>query len=279
MASRDVTKPSDTDVISAYPANERAQRVAQGVIFNLDHFDSDDPDQGKHRIVRLVDLGGNAAGSAGQGTIYSKLIGGFVELFYIDDQATITQLTRDGVIGNEVVNMPEQSGDPTTPVSAGNLYTKVFNGNAELFWQDEQGNVVRLTFNGELAIDLSATDLIVGSLRTNNFFRGRRRSVASVGGLLELDFETATVFEFTITENTVVTLVNMPNTADGEEQTVYLDVTNGGAFTTTLDSSYALIWPGGVVPAFSVAGRDLVVLSTHDGLTIFVATILDFRES
>lgn len=277
MASRDASKPGDSDVISSYPANERAQRTAQSTIFNQDHFDPDTADQGKHRFVRLKDLGGNAAGGADQGTVFANAINGVVELFFIDDQATVTQLTRDGVISNEVVNLPEQAGDPSTPTDSGNLYTKVFNGNAELFWQDEQGNTVRLTFNGELAIDLSATDLTVGSLRTNNFFRGRRRSVASVGGALELDFETATVFEFTITENTTVTFTNMPDTADGEEQTIYLDISDGGAFTTGLASAFNLIYPGGVVIPLTVAGRDLVILSTNDGVNIFVGINLDFK--
>lgn len=277
MASRDASKPGDSDVISSYPANERAQRAAQSTIFNQDHFDPDTADQGKHRFVRLKDLGGNAAGGADQGTVFTKAINGVVELFFIDDQATVTQLTRDGVISNEVVNLPEQAGDPSTPTDSGNLYTKVFNGNAELFWQDEQGNTVRLTFNGELAIDLSATDLTVGSLRTNNFFRGRRRSVVSVGGALELDFETATVFEFTVWENTTVTFTNMPDTADGEEQTIYLDISNGGAFTTGLASAFNLTYPSGVVIPLTVAGRDLVILSTNDGVNIFVGINLDFK--
>lgn len=277
MVSRDVTNPQDTDVISGYPANERAQRAAQTTIFDVDHFDPNTADQGKHRLVRLKDNAGDPPGAASYGIIYTKTINGIVELFIRDSAATIYQITNDGKINNLVVNMPERAGNPVTPVDAGNLYTKVFNGNAELFWQDEQGNVVRLTFNGELAIDLSATDLIVGSLRTNNFFRGRRRSVVSVGGALELDFETATVFEFTIFENTTATLINMPDVADGEEQTIYLDVTNGGAFTTALASPFNLIRPSGIVVPFTVAGRDLVILSTHDGVNVFMDVILDFQ--
>lgn len=276
MADRDVTNPQDTDIISAYPANERAQRQAQSDIFNGDHIDTDDVDQGKHRQVRMLALAADVPGSAGQGAVYTKVVATITELFYIDSNGTVLQLTNGGLISNPIVNMPEQAADPATPVSAGNLYTKVFNGIAELFWQDELANVIRLTFKGELAIDLSATDLIVGSLRTNNFFRGRRRDIASAAGALAIDMETATVFAFTITENTTATLTNMPSTADGEEQTVYLDITNGGAFTTALASTYTLIRPDGVTKPFTVAGRDMIILSTHDGTTIFTDTVLNF---
>jgi len=276
MVSRDANNPQDNDVISSYPANERAQRSAQSVIFNGDHFDPDDADQGKHRQCRLVDLSGDPGGGGTEGVLYSKTINGIVECFYIDSNGLVSQLTNDGKLNNPVVNMPQQAVDPTVPVDAINLYTKQFNGQAEIFWQDEAGNVARLTFNGELAIDLQFTDIVVGSLRTNNFYRGRRRTISSVAGAIEIDFETATVFEITITEDTVFTFVNMPDTADGEEQTIYLDLIDGGNFALSLTSSYTLIVPDGVSIPLTVDGRDLIILSTNDGLTIFLGIIANF---
>ena len=276
MADRDVTQPQDNDVISAYPANERAQRSAQSTIFDVEHFDPDDADQGRHRQVSLKALGVAPGGLTGYGRMFTQDVDGITELFYLDDNGSTIQLTNDGNIKNAVVNMPVQSSDPAVPVNAGHLYTKEFNGIPELFWQDELGNTVRFTFKGELNIDLSETDIIVGSLRTNNFFRGRRRTIASVLGLLEFDFESATIFETTITENTVGTLVNMPDAADGEEQTMLIDITDGGNFTTALASTYTIIRPGGVVKPFTVDGRDLIILTTHDGLTIMSDTITDF---
>lgn len=276
MVDRDATNPGDSDVISAYPANERAQRAAQSTIFEGDHHDADDANQSRHKKVTLVALGADPANISGTGIGYTKVVDGITELFYEDSDGNVLQLTQEGLFNNEVVHMPVQAADPATPVDAGNLYTKEFNGIPELFWQDELGNITRLTFKGELVVNLSTTDVVVGSLRTNNFFRGRRRSVASVAGALELDMETSTVFETTITENTTATLINMPNFADGEEQTIYIDLTNGGAFTTALASTYTLIRPGGVVKPFTVAGRDMVILSSHDGATIFTDTVLDF---
>ncbi len=279
MADRDVTNPGDSDIISAYPANERAQRQAQSDIFNQDHFDPNDADQGKHRQVSLKVLGGDPTSATNYGHVYTKIVNGNAELFFQDDDGAgnVIQLTNGGLLNNDIVNMPQQASDPSTPVASGNLYTKVFNGNPELFWQDALGNIVRITFQGELVINLSTTDVIVGSLRTNNFFRGNRETLTIVAGAVDFDFESATVFELTVTENVVGTLSNMPDTADGEEQTLYIQVNNGGAFTTALASAYTIIRPGGVVKPFTVSGKDMVIVSTHDGVNLLADTILDFK--
>lgn len=264
MANRDVTNPGDTDVISAYPANERAQRVAQGVIFNQDHFDADDADQGKHRQVRLKDLGGDAADSAGQGTFYTKTVNAIVELFYIDDQANITQITRGGVISNEVLNLPEQVGDPATPVASGNLYTKVLGGFAELFWQDEQGNVVQLTFDGEINIDLGISNLIVASMSAG-YYLGDVIELTSVGNAVALDWRAGQYFTLTNTETVTVSFSNEPLIGEGVGQTIMFAIQDAGNFAITLDPS----------TGFTVHTRaiDKPLAFTTDGLDIFILTV------
>ena len=264
MANRDITKPGDTDVISTYPANERAQRQAQSTIFNLDHFDPDDADQGKHRQVRLKDLGGDAAASANQGTFYTKTISAIVELFYIDSAGNISQVTNVGKINSPIVNMPEQSSDPTTPVASGNLYTKVFNGQAELFWQDEAGEVVQLTFNGEINIDIGVSNLEVASM-TAGYYRGDVIALTSVNNAVALDWTGGQYFTLTNTETVTVGFVNEPLIGEGIGQTIMFAIQDAGNFAITLNP----------ITGFTVHTRaiDKPLTFTTDGLDIFILTV------
>ncbi len=220
--SYDTSKPADTDIISAFPANERALRTFLETIMGIDHETATGSTQGFHKLVRML-----------------------------------TQTTP-------------------TAIAGGILYAKTFESNAELYYMDSSGNDIRLTYKGELVVNLQETEVIVNSLRTRTFFRGRVIDVPINSGAVEIDWEAATLFRLTVTENITVTLANMPDTTSEEEQTILLEVINGGNYTITLSSSYTILWRDDTAPTWTTDGKDLAIATSHDGSFILGSIIPNF---
>ena len=220
--SYDVSNPGDSDVISAFPANERALRAFLELIMGVDHMATPGSTQGYHEVVRML--------------------------------------------------------NDSTPVAiaGGALYAKLFESNSELYYLDSSGREIRLTYKGELVVNIEETELIVNSLRTRTFFRGRVIDVPINSGQVSIDWEAATLFRLTVTENITVTLANMPDTTSEEEQTILLEVINGGNFTIIFDSTYVIIWAENTVPTWTTDGKDLAIATSHDGANILGAIIPNF---
>lgn len=98
MADWDEGNPGDSDLVSQFPANERAARGAVKSNFGVDHRDTVDADIGKHEKVTLLDQVSDPAFAAGQGVLYGKEADDIVELFYRDSDGTVRQITVDGLI-------------------------------------------------------------------------------------------------------------------------------------------------------------------------------------
>ena len=64
--SWDVTSPGDSDVVSQYPANERAARLHAKTAFGVDHHEAEDANIGKHDQVTFVDLVSDPTYATGQ---------------------------------------------------------------------------------------------------------------------------------------------------------------------------------------------------------------------
>lgn len=64
--SWDVTSPGDSDVVSQYPANERAARLHVKTAFGVDHHEAEDANIGKHDQVSFVDVASNPTFATGQ---------------------------------------------------------------------------------------------------------------------------------------------------------------------------------------------------------------------
>lgn len=63
------------------------------------------------------------------------------------------------------ITFKQQASDPTTAANTGFLYTKDVSGKAELFWKDEDGDVIQLTSGGQLAgVPSGAITLWSGSI-------------------------------------------------------------------------------------------------------------------
>jgi len=96
MAGWDETKPLDTDIVSQFPANERATRGAVKTNFGIDHREVEDADIGFHEQVTLLEQPSDPASAANKGMWYTKDVGGITELFYRDSAGTIKQITTAG---------------------------------------------------------------------------------------------------------------------------------------------------------------------------------------
>lgn len=222
MSGYDVTKPGDSDVISAYPSNERALRAFLQQIFGADHVNAVGGQQGFHLAVRMLNQGTPVA------------------------------------------------------IAGGILYPKIFEGTSELHYLDSDGREIRITYKGELVVNIQETELIVNSLRTRTFFRGRVIDLPINSGQVEVDWESATLFRLTVTEDVDVTFTNMPDTTSEEEQTILFELINGGNFNITVLSDYIIEWTGDVVPAFTTDGKDYVIATSHDGSTIQAGLVDNF---
>lgn len=85
MADWDSTNPGDSDIVSQYPANERAAREAVRDNFGVDHHEADDSDVGKHEVIQVMDNAADPTVDAGDvgvwnngGTLNTRAGGGAV---------------------------------------------------------------------------------------------------------------------------------------------------------------------------------------------------------
>lgn len=169
---------------------------------------------------------------------------------------------------------------PASVSNGGRIWVEIFEGVPELYWRDDENDPVRLTYKGQLAVNLQETDVIVGSLRTRTFFRGNVIDLEVVDNAVEIDWEAATVFRLDLSalsaQTITVTLTNMPDTTSGEEQTIYIDLIDGGNNTINFESSYTLLRAYNEIVAFTEDGRDMVIATTHDGANILLGVVTDF---
>lgn len=70
MANWDEASPGDSDIISQFPANERAARGVVKTVFGIDHHEEDDANQGFHDFVTLISQGASPVGAAGLVTMW-----------------------------------------------------------------------------------------------------------------------------------------------------------------------------------------------------------------
>lgn len=90
---------------------------------------------------------------------------------------------------------------------------------------------------------------------------GLREVRVALGARTQIDVAAGNLFTRTIAGATAFTIANIP--AAGTVACFLLDLTNGGSAAVTWWASCK--WSGGVAPALTVAGRDLIGFVTHDG--------------
>lgn len=278
MADWDTGSPGDTDIVSQFPANERAARDAAKTNFGVDHREVDDADVGAHERVTLLEQPAAPTQAANRGFLYTKEVNGETELFWLGSNGDEVRITTEGKIAPEELTLPEVSDTPDAIADTGQLYTKEFDGGTELYWLDADDNEIRLTYKGELVLNLQETDAVFKSMRTTGFSRGNVEELTPTAGVLTIDWQEATVYRLSgFTQDTDIVFENMPDTASGETQTIYLDITGAGTNVLTVTSAFDILFPEGVTPTLTDGGRDLLVATTNEGSSVIVVPILDVR--
>jgi hypothetical protein len=91
------TLPPDTGENASQGASRiRRFKTAVQERGEVDHSWAGDADDGKHKKVTLLVAGSDPTLDAGDGGMYAKVVNGVLELFYIDDQGTVQQITSVG---------------------------------------------------------------------------------------------------------------------------------------------------------------------------------------
>lgn len=97
--------PADTDQAKLYADRARKLKVDIRERAEVDHSWAGDGDDGIHKKVNLTPQGADPTGGqvgANDGILYSKDVSGKTELFYINEDDEIVQLTTGGVLGSGV---------------------------------------------------------------------------------------------------------------------------------------------------------------------------------
>jgi hypothetical protein len=115
----DEDNPTGAMFIADFPDNEQAHRLAVVSSALVDH---DAEGLGEHLKVSLQPLADDPASSSDAGFIYTKVDNMLTELFYMDDQETVVQLTVNGSASPD--KLPLAGG-----TMAGDI---IFNGTAEI---------------------------------------------------------------------------------------------------------------------------------------------------
>lgn len=104
MADFDESSPADDDIVSQFPANERAARSAVKTNFGIEHHDTDDADIGKHLRVTFKDpLGSKPTIGASEGALYTKDVSSKAELFFEDEDGDEVQVTSGGKLKEDII--------------------------------------------------------------------------------------------------------------------------------------------------------------------------------
>jgi hypothetical protein len=119
-----------------------------------------------------------------------------------------------------------------------------------------------LTYDG---IVLNVTGQISGStsITTKNFQEVYRDY--GTGGNVTLDLSSANNFEYTANTNVTFSFTGAPSTPKGFGFTLVYN--NGGGVVTTWPGT--VLWAGGVSPALTAGGTDVLVFYTYDGGTSY----------
>jgi hypothetical protein len=122
------------------------------------------------RYTSLAEQSSDPTAVANRGLAYTKDNSGKTDLFYRDSSGSVTQIINDGYLDTydrlRGVALCRQSTDPTNNSIKGFVYTKSDSGDVELFYLDNSGNVVQVTKDGVVNLDIA--DLGSGTLAELN---------------------------------------------------------------------------------------------------------------
>lgn len=215
-----------------------------------------------------ISISGNAATatsatSATSATTAGSCTGNAATATKLATARTIGGVSFDGTAN---INLPgvNAAGNQNTTGSAATLTTartltigstgKTFNGSANVSWS-----------LAEMGAAPTASPTFTG---VTSMVAANGTHVALASGAIDLTAGSS--FSYTLTASTTFTLSNVP--ASGKMICFILELTNAGAYTTTLWSN--IKWAGGTVPTLSASGRDVLGFYTRDGGTTWTGTVI-----
>ena len=107
--------PPNTQNVSQGAQRIRELKVDIRERLDLDHImDDDDTNDGRHRVVTLIEQASDIGNLANTHLIYSKDVGGVTEIFFRDDSGDIQQVTNNGKLELLDTNNAWTKGQATT---------------------------------------------------------------------------------------------------------------------------------------------------------------------
>ena len=123
------------------------------------------------------------------------------------------------------------------------------------------GTLLSVTGDVNLSGDLIASGEVSGStsIHTKNFVE--LYSTLGTGGSTSIDLTSANNFEYTVNATSTITFANSPTAPKAFGFTLVLN--NGGSQAITWPTG--TLWAGGIAPALTASGTDILVFYTYDG--------------
>jgi len=178
----------------------------------------------------------DGSGNFSAGTVTANLIGN----------------VTGNLTGNVTGNVTGTAGSAATLTTARTIWGQSFDGSANVTGQ------------------LSLADAVL-ERPTIKDLAYSKNAIGSVSGSVSVDLEDGNAVTATATGNIVWSFANSPSCGG-----FVLELTNGGAYTTTWPAS--VDWPQGTQPVLTTTGVDVLVFFTFDGGTTWRGT-LSMRDS
>lgn len=168
---------------------------------------------------------------------------------------------------------------PAAIPGVGQLFTQNINGGIQLMYMDGEGNIIQISNNGNLNIDLPNDDLTANSL-FGNYFRGGVIELEEVGGVISLDWRGGQYFTYDNVNGDVdVDFSSMPLIGEGIGQTIVIAIEDAGNFSFTLipELGYTLFVRSIDNPIIlTVDGLDLIFLTVYSQSQVLAVPLFDF---
>ncbi len=189
-------------------------------------------------------------------------------------------------VNTSVVVLNVQSGNPAPIAGAGQWYTKTIGGIAEAFYEDSTGQVIQITNNGGLNVDLGTATVqaqIFDAVQQvqGTQFRGIPITLTIDGSSnVDCDLSLGLNYELTLDQN--VTNFNFTNAPTVHVPNICVDIVNTGSYTIgnfVPQATYTISIPNSVVglaPAINARTSYGVSLMPNKHLNIFPVLMKDY---
>lgn len=100
--------PADTDDASEGAQRIRNSREDTRERLDVDHSMEGDADDGAHKQITLIEQAGDPSNAADRGFLYCKDDSGDTELYYMDHDGVVMQITQDGALNPSLITAAQE---------------------------------------------------------------------------------------------------------------------------------------------------------------------------